>query len=214
MAEITTGVRRLLSHPAIYDVIQRVFGAEKGRSEFVDEFLQPCAGERLLDIGSGTSDLLAYVPAEVEYVGIEPSARYSTSARERFGDRGRFITGMYDEARAQELGRFDVVVLSGVIHHLDDRQLLSLYGLIREFGLSPAGRLVSIDPVFEAGQAMLARWFISMDRGRNVRSPRQYDALACGVFANVAGVVRHRAFPPYTHYIMTCRAAVHTAVQG
>src|SRR5215204_4503797 len=102
MAEVTTGIRRVLSLPIFYDLVQRIFRAKAGRTEFVSEFVKPRVGERLLDIGSGTSELLAHLPDGVSYVGIEPSKRYSTAAEVRFGARGTFIAGVYDAARARE----------------------------------------------------------------------------------------------------------------
>jgi SAM-dependent methyltransferase len=206
MAEITTGIRRILARPALYEVVQRLFGARAGREQFVTEFVKPRPGDRILDVGSGTSQLLGCLPSDVRYVGVEPNERYSASARARFGARGTFLSGIYDESRARTLGTFDIVLLSGVVHHLDDQQVASLYRLMARYGLTPSGRLVTVDPVFEAGQASLARWSIAMDRGRNVRTATQYEALAQSVFGSVAGTVRHRRFPPYTHFIMTCRS--------
>jgi SAM-dependent methyltransferase len=214
MAEVTTGIRRLLGRPVFYDLVQSIFRAKSGRSEFVREFVQPRPGERVLDIGAGTSDLLAYLPADVGYVGIEPSTRYSEAARARFGERGTFVTGIYDAVCAHKLGQFDAVLLSGVVHHLDDAQVLALYRLVRDRGLAQAGRLVAIDPVFDDGQAALARLFISMDRGRNVRNAKQYRALAAAVFGEVECEIRHRSLPPYTHCVMRCRTGTRVAADS
>jgi hypothetical protein len=44
----------------------------------------------------------------------------------------------------------------------------------------------------------VARLLINLDRGRHVRSPAGYEALAPGAFAHVDGTVVAQAFPPYT----------------
>ena len=73
--------------------------------------------------------------------------------------------------------------------------------------LAPAGRFVSIDPVYVPDQHPVARALIRRDRGQNVRGPDGYAALARSVFPDVRGIVRHRTWVPYTHWMMACGTA-------
>ena len=208
MAQTTTGIRRVLGNPWLFDLTQNLFGATRIRREFVQSALQAKAGERILDVGSGTGDMLAYLPDGVEYVGVEPNARYCRAAMERFGVRARFICGFYDEPLAATLGRFDKVILCGVLHHLDDEPAKGLFATLASC-LEPGGAVASIDPVFDPDQSGVARFLISMDRGGNVRRAPEYRALAGPSFRVVDGQVRHRTMPPYTHFIMSCREPIH-----
>ncbi|CCH06365.1 Uncharacterised protein [Achromobacter xylosoxidans] len=71
--------------------------------------------------------------------------------------------------------------------------------------LKPGGRLVTIDGCYVPGQARLARYLLSKDRGEFVRSQPQYEALARSAFSNIAVHVRHDFLRvPYTHIIMEC----------
>ena len=204
MAQVTSGIRRLLGNPRVYDLLQKAFGAASGYREFVEQTLQARSGQRLLDIGSGTSDLLAYLPAGVEYVAVEPSESYSRAARTRFGGRGHFICGFFDERLAKSLGRFDIVTLHSVLHHLDDSEARLLLRTIAAHSIDN-GLVASVDPVYDPGQSPIARFLISLDRGRNVRTVAGYADLAKAAFRVVEGRVRHQPMPPYSNFIMTCR---------
>jgi len=204
MAQITSGIRAVLSHPRVYNALQDLMGARRFRQEFVGEFIRPSAGQRILDIGCGTAELLAFLPDGVDYVGYDPSGEYISHARQRYGSRGEFHRGFFDRAEAEHHSPFDIVLASGVLHHMDDAQLEEMMALARD-SLAHGGRLVTIDPVFCSPQNPIARFLISMDRGQNVRTGQGYTELAFQVFPEVNGLVRHRAWVPYTHWIMECR---------
>ena len=103
--------------------------------------------------------------------------------------------------------KFDVVIAHGVLHHLDDDAAATLFGVARR-ALKPGGRLVTFDGCFAEGQSALARLFLSLDRGRHVRSRDAYERLARGEFDQVESFVRHDLIRiPYTHLIMECGTA-------
>jgi hypothetical protein len=64
---------------------------------------------------------------------------------------------------------------------------------------------VSLDNVFIEQQHPVARLLISLDRGRHVRTPHGYQALASRSFDHVVGEVVDRPFPPYTYFYMTAQ---------
>ena len=170
------------------------------------EYVRPVPGERLLDIGCGTGDILDYLPAPV-YTGFDISVAYVEAARRRFGSRGEFFVGDAGDRRLLDrcpAGTFDVVLATAVIHHLDDAAALQLLSLAAH-ALRPGGRLITIDPCFTRSQPALARWFVSNDRGRYVRDPDGYLQLATRIFQATNIAVREDLLRiPYTHAIMRC----------
>ena len=201
MNQRAKGLHALLSKPTVYDFVQRVFGSTKSRQRFANEVLCPGKGDRVLDIGCGTADILRYL-TDVEYVGFEPEPAYVERARAVFGTRATFHLGLFDADAAAAMQPMDLAFATGVLHHMSDDEVRELFRLLR-IVVKPGHRVVTIDPVYVAGQNPIARLFISLDRGRHVRTPEHYARLARESFSDVSGRVNHMRFPPYSHWLMT-----------
>lgn len=201
MAEITTGLRGLLRHPLVYETVQSLMGGSGSRKRFADTHIRAEPGDVVVDIGCGPAELLRHLP-DVRYIGFDPNPHYVERAKRVFGARGTFHCKYFDAADAQTLPPVDVAVVSAVLHHMDDGQARELFDLLRQ-AVRPGGRVVSLDNVFIENQNPIARWLISMDRGRHVRGPGGYRELARHAFETVDATIEHKRFPPYTHFIMT-----------
>ena len=197
------GIRRLLSVPAIYSSLQNGIGARKARIRFVKEHVRPKPGEKVLDIGCGTGEILELLN-EQDYVGFDLSESYIEAARARFGSQGQFLVGSVSHPPPLA-GAFDLAIAIGVLHHLDDSGAQTLVDLARN-QLRPGGRLVTLDPVLVAGQNPIARALAMRDRGNYVRSPSEYGALAHARFESVETTEHHDYLRlPYSHLAMECR---------
>jgi len=207
MAQITTGFRAIFSHPAIYNLAQRMVGAERARRMLVRDYFPPMQGKSMLDIGCGTAEILRHLPEKMEYSGFDASEDYIAEACRAFGQRGSFRAELVSVAALQKMQKFDVVLAFGLLHHLNDDEVGELFRLAAR-ALRPDGVLITMDPVFAPGQHPLARWMISRDRGQCVRSPDRYQALARANFPLVNHHLRHDMLNiPYSHSIMQCTLA-------
>lgn len=203
MAQITHGVRAMLSHPYIYSSFQSIMGAHKARQKFVANFVKPFPGMKVLDIGCGPADILTYLP-DVDYWGFDISEAYISQARTKYGERGKFDCKQIHQEDLAGLPQFDMVLALGLLHHLDDAEAMEVMKLSAK-ALKSGGRLVTIDPVLDETQNCIARFLVRNDRGRNVRDKAGYDALAREVFESPRVVVHHQAWIPYTHCVMECQ---------
>lgn len=200
MSQRTTGWRSIFSLPLIYRLAQRSIGSENVRSTVAESYLKHRSGDRILDIGCGTGDLVEHLVG-ADYVGFDPSSEYIDAARARFGDRARFAVAGVTEMEFED-GTFDLCVAKGVLHHLDDDLATSLFRDAAR-ALRPGGRLVTIDPVFASGQSRVARFLAGRDRGENVRTLEQYQALATDSFDDIEAITRHDLLRvPYSHAVL------------
>lgn len=203
MAQITTGIRSILSHPLVYDLLQTIMGADKIRRYFIQQIVRPESKMRILDIGCGTGNIINYLPTDIEYIGYDPSDKYIKQARKSFADRGKFVVGYFDQEEAHKYEKFDIIICIGVLHHLDDEEARNLMELFVG-ALKESGRFCSLDCTFVEEQSRIARYLIEQDRGRNVRFYNEYISLAKQKFSSVKSELKHRKFIPYTHCSMSC----------
>jgi cyclopropane fatty-acyl-phospholipid synthase-like methyltransferase len=130
MSEVKTGLRGLLAHPALYEAVAAVMGADKGRRRFVENYIKPRPGERVLDVGCGPGELLRYMP-DLIYVGFDPNPAYIERAKRTFGARGTFFARCYEKSDVECQSPFDIAVLCGVLHHMSDEEARKLLSLLR-----------------------------------------------------------------------------------
>ena len=196
-------VRNLLSISAVYRSFQSLAGGN-ARREYVQQYLRPEPGMRVLDIGCGPGDIVSHLDPSIDYTGVDLSAAYIDSARKKFGTRGRFLNESVAELTLREPGSFDRVMANGLIHHLTDAEVRQLLDVAQR-ALKPGGWFVSIDGCFESGQSRIARYLIGKDRGEHVRDRNAYLALVNEIFPQVEFEIRHDLMRvPYTHIIMRC----------
>lgn len=193
----------LLRFPRLYSLFGAIVGGG-GRARFVQTHIRPEAAQRILDIGCGPADILAWLPEEVAYVGFDESRTYVRAAERRFGGRGTFRCARVTRELVGAYSGFDVVLALGVLHHLDDEECRTLLEIAR-VALRAGGRLVTLDGCLVERQGALQRLLLNWDRGTHVRTVDAYLSLVRGIFPKV----QHRTYSdlirlPYTHLVMEC----------
>jgi hypothetical protein len=81
MAQVTSGIRSLLSSPIVYTAFQNLMGARQGWVDFVQEFIRVKAGEALLDVGCGPADISCRNRFSVESITDRAWQAYTPGCR-------------------------------------------------------------------------------------------------------------------------------------
>ena len=186
----------------------RLFGrvdARGNRDSVVKEYIRPVKDELVLDVGCGYGELSSRLD-HVNYLGIDISSKYIEYANQHYGNFGRFICGdITNDSTLENLGHFDVVKIIGVLHQLSDSDCRELLSSTKRI-LSATGRLITLDGVFTENQSVIARLFLSFDRGRFVRTEEHYRKLISKQFDISVGDVRTDINAiPYSHFVTVCR---------
>jgi tRNA (cmo5U34)-methyltransferase len=110
----------------------------------------PRYARRILDLGTGDGRLLAQLGIdrpEMHGVGLDFSELMLAAARQRFADDERIKLVKHDlDHPLPALGRFDAVVSSFAIHHLEHERKRSLYGEVFDL-LEPRGVFANFEHV-------------------------------------------------------------------
>jgi tRNA (cmo5U34)-methyltransferase len=120
----------------------------EGESVLLDQVSR--GARRILDLGTGDGRLLALLRIDrpdMHGVGVDFSQPMLEAARDRFADAEGIELVKHDLAEPlPPLGRFDAIVSSMAIHHLEHERKRSLYGEVFEL-LEPGGILANFEHV-------------------------------------------------------------------
>jgi tRNA (cmo5U34)-methyltransferase len=135
----------------------------EGESVLLDHV--PRDARRVLDLGTGDGRLLALLQADrpgMRAVGLDFSELMLGAARERFAGDDRVELVEHDLAEPlPDLGRFDAVVSSMAIHHLEHERKRSLYAEVLDV-LEPGGVFANFEHVASPTRRLHVAFFAAI----------------------------------------------------
>jgi SAM-dependent methyltransferase len=140
------------------------------RAEGEGALLEQVPGDarRILDLGTGGGRLLGLLlhdrPGTVG-VGLDFSEPMLQAARERFAEDRRITLVKHDLAEplpGESLGRFDAVVSSFAIHHLEHERKRSLYAEVFDL-LEPGGVFANLEHVASPTRRLHLAFYAAID---------------------------------------------------
>lgn len=193
----------VLESPRIYLAYQWLVGGLRARHKCIREYIPPEPGLTVLDIGCGPGYVIADFRKPI-YHGFDISAQYINWAKEKYPD-GHFYCQEFDQSALERLPKADVVLMMGLIHHLDDAASLALLQLAKS-AMKASGSLYTMDGCYRVGQSRIGKFFLDEDRGQYVRNEAGYVDLARRVFSRVEVSYRDDLFLiPYPSIVLQCR---------
>ncbi|MFN8276923.1 MAG: class I SAM-dependent methyltransferase [Chitinophagales bacterium] len=208
MAEKKSGLHAIISTPFVYNLVQWVAGARLYRERMTANYIKPFEGCRILDIGCGTGEYVEYFDKRVkqfEYYGFDGEAAYIEWGQQRYRDDARvhLFHKILTEEEIREFNNFDIVIATGVMHHLDDELVVSLLQLAKK-ALKPGGKLVTYDPGNYQDANAIETFFVNNDRGRSIRFQEGYEALIKQVFPRFTAHVPYLTWFKVRNIVFEC----------
>lgn len=134
----------------------------------------PRDARRILDLGTGDGRLLALLHLdrqEMHGVGVDFSDLMLEAASERFADDERVELVKHDMAEPlPALGRFDAVVSSMAIHHLEHERKRSLFGEVFDL-LEPGGVFANFEHVASPTDRLHKAFFAAIEEPLEYEDP-------------------------------------------
>jgi SAM-dependent methyltransferase len=194
----------ILASPQLYLAYNFIVGGIAARKKCIRSYIPPTSGLTVLDIGCGPGYTITCFTDPV-YYGFDIAPDYIAWARRKFAAHGNFYCQYFDEDALTWVPPVDVVLMMGVLHHMDNTAALDLLRLIRRT-MKPGGVLLTLDGCYRPGQSRIAKFFLDEDRGRFIRDAAGYEDMARKVFKSVEIAVRDDLFLiPYTTMTLQCR---------
>ena len=183
---------RILGHPFVYNRIRpAVVGGIDMSAAY--ERLATDGESTVLDIGCGTGNALDYLGPFKVYKGLDTDETAVRFAKGKYGDRSSvsFESRTCSEQDV-EVMQPSHVVMSGLLHHLDDAAASELLTLVAQS--SRLVRAITIDIIFLPGE-FYNNLLAHLDRGRHCRTESQYRALVARSRLTLAESVIVRSHP-------------------
>lgn len=185
--ENSKGINNLLSISWVYVFFQSLMGAYRARTWIANNLWRVNSGDKVVDMGCGPGTALNYLPKDIKYVGFDISDEYVAAAKKQYFSRKDavfFVSSVHDLLGKDDprLIDADFVVCNGLLHHLNDDETTEVLTLANKI-LKPAGRFISVEPVYLVHQSKFSRWLMSKDRGCNIRTEQHWKNLIGSVFS-------------------------------
>ena len=202
MSQRSSIIYNLINSPAIYKLIQKIMMGTSFRKKIIENNIKK-ENLNILDIGCGPAEVIDNFPHS-NYYGFDIDKRSIQYAKKKYPSSNfHFYCKKFKKSELKKLPKFDFVILFGILHHLNNNEVKLILNLCKK-KMKKNSKLLTADPIFIDNQNKIAKFFISKDRGKNVRKKNEYLSLIKSSFKKFKIKITHQSFPPYTWFSSIC----------
>jgi SAM-dependent methyltransferase len=172
---------RVLGVPQLFKLFLRFFGAQSLFGDIIGREAVSRRPGRVVDLGCGVG-VHAPLFAGWEYVGVDLNLAYVQAADRSNGQAYAVMDAAFIGLQSTS---FDLAMVVGLIHHLDDSTAVKVLHEIRRV-LRANGQVLLIEPIWPTSQKNWAgRILRQLDRGGFVRSFDEWAVLCSSIMTVV-----------------------------
>lgn len=202
--EVTSGWRKMLSSPVIYNLMQYCIGGYSFKRRFLASELGKADSKTVLELGCGTGFAATCLP-EAFYTGIDISEEYIRAAERRGLPLAKFIVCDCTHPSALNGQKYEWIISNGLMHHLNYGKCNALLSECSKL-LSSDGTFIGMEPAWIDSQSPLERLIMKTDRGKNILTIQQWRELFVQSFVKVEIQATTRSLRiPYSLVLFKCR---------
>lgn len=198
-------LRSILNMPRVYQSFQEAGGFFGARLRFLKRSGLNLEDAKVVDVGCGPGFMRPHLPDSARYFGFDTDRRYIDYAKKRNQRDATYLCQAFDASSGDLTGLVDVVMMNGLLHHLNDQ---TARRLIRDAAacLRPGGCIVTLDGCYRPDQSLFRKKLLDWDRGEHVRTEEGYLDLFKGSDLDVATMHdAHASRVPYDFLWITGR---------
>ncbi|KKT40348.1 hypothetical protein A3K29_03050 [Candidatus Collierbacteria bacterium RIFOXYB2_FULL_46_14] len=172
-------LHNLAENPILFEIFEKIFGADDEKMKIYRQAFHN--GNRLLDFGCSTGNTTkAFL--DFDYYGIdldEGCIKYAQNRWKKHSNVKFFAKDIFKKPFKKEY--FDYVLFAGTGHHIPDELFVPI---VKELAyvLKKGGEIWFYDILKPSKSSpLLAKVLASLDRGRFIRTAKQYDRIFSGL---------------------------------
>lgn len=174
----------LAENPKLFNFLRKILENNfKNQKKIISKFSFSETAENILDIGCGTGEFSVFFPPHA-YTGIDIEKKYIDYASKNY--EGTFLVA--DATRLSFSNQsFEKIIINSVLHHLSDEECSSVFKEANRV-LKDEGKILIIDADAQ-GAGFLSRLFYRFDRGKFIRTEKEYQKLSASKFLIIDRII-------------------------
>ena len=199
---------KLLGTPFFYQLFSSSVGLfGLSRLKLYAKYLPYTPGVKILDLGCGPASSVKFFKSN-DYLGIDVSNEYINKAKSCHPDynfQNIDFSTLNKASMLVPVGGFNLILAYGLIHHLSNDPVELFFDKAYEV-LAPGGHMVCFDGCLHENQSTVKKKIILADRGKFIRTSREYASLAKkSNFVCECTIEEKALLIPYSLHIMSAK---------